>query len=182
MALIICWPFVGETGPLCATSVCGMRRGGSAGNATAAGHRPSRVERVPGPPSGGKSGVDGATPSSAPTGRGSNPLSSHKFWQGLRESVDRTLKIILSAHGASPPRPRARAKTMTAPRAAASTRAGISRLGQSVGGSWRHPPLDRPGREPGTGAAASSATRSPAAGLRERTRPAPVSAAGGERE
>ena len=32
------------------TSVRGMRRGGSAGNATAAGHRPSRVERLPGPP------------------------------------------------------------------------------------------------------------------------------------
>jgi hypothetical protein len=31
-------------------SVRGMRRGGSAGNATAVGHRPSRVERVPGPP------------------------------------------------------------------------------------------------------------------------------------
>jgi hypothetical protein len=29
------------------TSVCGMRRGGSAGNATAARRRPSQVERVP---------------------------------------------------------------------------------------------------------------------------------------
>jgi hypothetical protein len=52
------------------TSTPGMRRGESAGNATAGGHRPSRIERVPALPSCGKSGGDGATPSFASRGSG----------------------------------------------------------------------------------------------------------------